>query len=100
MKALTVFYSRTGTTREVAESISQTLSCDVEEIVDTKKRGGPLGLLFSGRDASQKKLTVVRPPQKDPSLYDIVVIGTPVWAGNMSPALEHTSLRTKNVSRG
>jgi flavodoxin len=84
MKALTVFYSRTGTTRNVAESVSKALSCDIEEIFDTKNRAGPLGLIIAGRDASGKKLTVIQQTKSDPSVYDIVVIGTPVWAGNMS----------------
>jgi flavodoxin len=84
MKVLTVFYSRTGTTRNVAESISKALSCDIEEIFDTKNRTGPLGFIASGREASQKKLAAIQHVKKDPGLYDIVLIGTPVWAGTMS----------------
>jgi flavodoxin len=84
MNLLTVFYSRTGTTRKVAESISKVLSCDIEEVVDTKNRAGPLQYLASVREARQKKLTVIPSLKKDPSLYDIVLIGTPVWAGTMS----------------
>jgi flavodoxin len=87
MKALTVFYSRTGTTRNVAESISKALSCDIEEIFDTKNRAGPLGFIIAGRDASGKKLTVIQQTRMDPSVYDIVVIGTPVWAGTISAAI-------------
>jgi flavodoxin len=87
VKALAVFYSRTGTTRKVAESISKALSCDIEEIFDTKSRAGPLGFITAGRDASEKKLTVIQESKMDPSVYDIVVIGTPVWAGTMSAAI-------------
>jgi len=84
MKVLTVFYSRTGTTRKVAESISKALSCDIEEIFDTKNRAGPLGFITAARDASNKKLTVIRETKMDPSAYDIIVIGTPVWGRAMS----------------
>ncbi len=84
MKALTVFYSRTGTTRKVAESISKALSCDIEEILDTKNRTGPLAYISSGREARKEELAVIQPIKKDPSLYDVVLIGTPVWAGAMS----------------
>jgi len=87
MKALTVFYSRTGTTRKIAGSISKALSCDIEEIFDTKNRAGPLGFITAGRDASEKKLTVIQDTKMDPNMYDIVVIGTPVWAGTMSAAI-------------
>jgi len=84
MNVLTVFYSRTGTTRKVAESISKAFSCEIEEILDTKNRRGALGYIASGRDASQKRLTVIHPAKKDPRLYDMVLIGTPVWAGTIS----------------
>ena len=84
MKALIVFYSRTGTTRKVAESISKALSCDLEEVFDTKNRAGPLSFITAGRDAAQKRLTVIRDPKMDPRVYDIIVIGTPVWAGTVS----------------
>jgi len=57
-KSLVVFYSRTGTTKRVAESISNLLKCDVEEVIDRKDRKGPLGCLKSGSDAMSKKLTV------------------------------------------
>jgi flavodoxin len=43
MKTLVVYYSRTGTTRKVAEAIAGILRCDIEEVVDTKKRSGILG---------------------------------------------------------
>ncbi len=59
-KSLVVFYSRTGTTKRVAESISNLLKCDVEEIVDRKNRKGPLGYLKSESDAMSKKLTVIK----------------------------------------
>jgi flavodoxin len=53
MKALVVFYSRTGATKQVAEALAESLNCDSEELIDTKKRGGPLGFL-SGRTQRQK----------------------------------------------
>jgi hypothetical protein len=33
-----VFYSRTGTTKQIGEALAQLLECDSEELVDTKKR--------------------------------------------------------------
>jgi flavodoxin len=32
----------------------------------------------------KEKLTKLEEPKKDPSKYDIVIIGTPVWGGKMS----------------
>jgi flavodoxin len=86
MNPLVVFYSRTGTTKKVGEAVATALNCDSEELVDTRKRSGPIGFLRAGREAQSKQLTVVRPVRYDPTLYDIVIIGTPNWAHTMSSA--------------
>lgn len=84
MKPLVVFYSRTGTTKKVGEALADLLQCDSEELIDTKKRAGPLGFLRSGRDAARNKLTVLKTLIHDPTLYDVVALGTPGWNGLMS----------------
>jgi flavodoxin len=84
MKMLVVFYSRTGNTRKVAEELVNALECDIEEIVDTKNRSGMLGYLKSGRDAGGGKLTVLKELINDPSQYDLLIIGTPLWAWHVS----------------
>lgn len=86
-KILIVFYSRTGTTKIVAEKLAQKLNCDIEEIIDLKKREGVMGYMKSGKDALKKVLTELKPIQKNPTDYDLVIIGTPVWAGTMSSAI-------------
>ncbi len=95
-KSLVVFYSRTGTTKRVAESISNLLKCDVEEVIDTKNRKGPLGYLKSGSDAMSKKLTVIKDVKYEPSSYDMIIIGTPVWAGTMSTPIRTYISQYKN----
>lgn len=84
MKILVAYYSRTGTTKKVAESISKLLKCDCEEILDVKSRAGPIGYIKSGKEATLKKLALIKPTKKDPKKYDLVIIGTPVWAFTMS----------------
>jgi flavodoxin len=93
MKALVIFYSRTGTTKKVAESISSALRCDVEEIIDPKNRSGPIGYLKSGRDAMMKKIAKIDRAKRDPADYDTIIIGTPVWAGRMTPAIRTYIMR-------
>jgi flavodoxin len=84
MQALVVYYSRGGNTKKVAEELSKELKCDIEEILDTVNRSGPIGWLNSGRQASSKALTKLQPIKNDPAKYDLVIIGTPVWAGHVS----------------
>ena len=84
MKTLIVYYSRTGTTRRVAEELKTMLSADLDEIKDHKGRGGPLGFLQSGMEAKSSATPKIDDPTVDPSGYDLVVVGTPVWANCMS----------------
>ncbi len=87
MKALVVYYSRTGTTKKVAEVISKALDSDIEEVIDMKDRRGAKGYVIAGKDAATKQLTEIKNSKKDISLYGIVIIGTPVWAFTMAPAI-------------
>lgn len=84
MKAIVVYYSRTGTTKSVGDRLAKMLDCDIEEIFDTKKRSGSLGYMGAARDATSKKLTKIKEIKKDPELYDCIIIGTPIWAYTMS----------------
>jgi hypothetical protein len=79
MKPLVVYHSRTGTTKQIAEALAQSLNCDSEELIDTKKRSGPLGLMSAGKDAKAKKLITLADIKHDPSPYDLVVLGMPIW---------------------
>ena len=71
---------------EDAEEIAKILNADSDEIIDKKSRKGIIGWLSSGRDAFKKELTKIE-NKKDPSGYDLVIIGTPIWAGTMTPAV-------------
>lgn len=84
MKALVIFYSRSGKTKKVAKKISALLKCDMEEIIDTRNRKGIPGFLSAGSDANMRRLTTLKDIKKDPSLYDLLIIGTPVWSSNIS----------------
>jgi flavodoxin len=79
MKILVVYYSKTGTTRKLAERIAAQLNADVESIVDTKKRSGLIGWLVGGRDGMRKISTTIDPVSKNAADYDLVLIGGPLW---------------------
>lgn len=84
---LVVYYSRGGTTRQVAEMVAAGLKCEIEGIQDVRSRKGLFGWLRSGREAMRHVLPEIRPTVKDPGQYDLVVLGTPVWASLMSSPL-------------
>ena len=83
-KTLVVFYSRSGTTRRIAEALSAALKCDLEEITEPRRRTGFLGYIRSLLEASRKRPSTIAPKKRDVSSYDLVVIGTPVWAWSLS----------------
>jgi flavodoxin len=86
MKTVVAYYSRTGHTKFIAEKIAQKLGADLCEIIDKKKREGKLGFLGGGNDALREKLTDIE-VSKPIEGYDFVIIGSPVWAGKIAPAI-------------
>ncbi|MEA2022009.1 MAG: hypothetical protein U9N08_06005 [Candidatus Caldatribacteriota bacterium] len=98
MEILLVFYSRSGRTKKIAKNLSAQLKCDMEEIFDTKNRKGIAGFLSAGTDANLRRLTVLKDIKKDPSLYDLIIIGTPIWSSNIStPIRTYISLYKKDL---
>lgn len=94
MRVLVVYYSRTGVTKKVCEAVAdimrkmdETAEVQVEEIVDTKDRSGVLGYALGGKDAMLKHTTEIEPIEADVASFDLVVIGTPVWAFTCAPAV-------------
>lgn len=66
--------------------MAEKLGADVDEIVDMKNRNGIIGWLMGGKDASQGATTEIK-TEKNPAEYDLVILGTPVWALNSTPAI-------------
>ena len=100
MKILVVFYSRSGRTKKVAEAISDILKCDKEEIFDTKNRKGIPGFLSAGTDANLRRVTAIKEIKNNPSLYDLVIIGTPIWSSNIStPIRTYLSLYKEDFKK-
>ncbi len=97
MKSLVVYYSRTGTTKTVGKAIAKELKADSDEIIDLKKRLGPINWLIAGWDATRRRLTKIK-TQKKPESYDMIIIGTPIWGKNMTPAVR-TYLTNNDLNR-
>lgn len=84
MKVLVVHYSRTGRTRTLAHRISEATQATVEEIVPLAGRRGVAGYVRSALEARFSRRAAIAAPAHDPDRFDVVVIGTPVWAGSLS----------------
>lgn len=80
---LVIFYSRSGHTKLIGDSIVNTCRADLEVIKNGARRG-LIGYLRSGYEAMHKRLPVIDPIEKDLSHYELIVVGTPVWAANIA----------------
>lgn len=83
-KVLVVCFSRSGTTRALGAKVAERLHADFEEIAEASNRSGVWGFARSLADAVFKRDVHINPLQHDVARYEIVVIGTPVWAGTAS----------------
>ena len=86
MKTLVVYYARTYTTELLASDIARYLGADIEVLIEAKKRLGPRPIrhLVEDIDARRRKLTSIQ-VQKSPQDYDLIVIGTPLLLGRITP---------------
>jgi flavodoxin len=89
---LVVFHSSSGNTEKVSQAIGEALSADVEQIrpvkpftVDIKGKG--LGNFVNISRAALGGMTAraasIEKAQRDPANYDLVLIGTPVYANSL-----------------
>ncbi len=86
-KAIVLYYSRTGSTQVVANTIREALDCDLQEIKDLKDRSGIQGFWGGMKDVSDKVKADIKPETLNLEAYDLIVICSPVWGMQFSPAI-------------
>jgi hypothetical protein len=93
-KALVVYYSRTGNTRAIAETVREVLGCDIQEIKDMKDRSGFFGYIGGMIDSKKNPITEISPRKVNIKDYDLLVIGSPGWGVKLTPAINTFINRT------
>ena len=87
MKSLVVYYSWTGNTELTAKVLAAETGAELRFLREVKKRrkaSGFLGAAFGALTGSKSEL---KDPDYNTDSYDILFIGTPVWAMHSTPAL-------------
>lgn len=84
MNVLVVYYSRTGSTRNIATQISSELNAQIQEIFDLTDRTGVTWYLKAWKDATLKNLTEIKDLNVDILKFDLIIIWTPVWVWTVS----------------
>ena len=89
MKTAIVYYSMHGNVRYVSEKVAKELGADLIELIPVKAYPdkGAMQFIWGGSAVTFKKKPDLEPYTFNASEYDLVIIGTPVWASNFTPPL-------------
>ena len=87
MKSLVAYYSRTNITKKLAENIASRTDADIEEIIPKVNYDGKMGYARGGKHAISSKIIDLEDLKFNPEDYDVVYLGTPVWASRPSTPL-------------
>ncbi|KJF26696.1 flavodoxin [Clostridium aceticum] len=104
MKKLVIYYSFEGNTKLIAETIADTLQADVLQLIPKKEiqSKGFMKYFWGGKQVMMKKKPELYPLDKAPQDYDVIFIGTPVWAWTFAPPIytlfETTEIADKKVA--
>ncbi len=83
MNKLIIFYSLSGNTKFIAEVIAKAINADILEL----KTENFMKYFWGGKKVMMKEKPKLMPLDKNPVDYDIIFIGTPVWAWDYTPPL-------------
>jgi flavodoxin len=98
MKIGIVYYSRTGNTRKVAKMLEEKFKeknseVDLIEIEHIKRPG----FFAAGKAASNQQELPIKNSDFDMQKYDIIIIGSPTWAGRPSPFVKSFMNKAENI---
>lgn len=98
-----IYYSHSGRTKEVAYRIrdlmnSLNITADIFEVKCVKEYGN--NYLRMSLDALFGRIIEYRGLEGfDPSKYDLIVVGTPIWAGSITPPIRSFLIKSKGLMR-
>jgi len=95
MKTLVIYYSLEGNTKRIAELIHQKYEGDLLELIPEKEnpKEGFGKYFWGGKSVIFKESPQLISVLPDPKNYDLIFIGSPLWAGSYAPSV-HTLLNT------
>ncbi|MFX1418795.1 MAG: flavodoxin family protein [Promethearchaeota archaeon] len=88
-KVLVVYYSLTGNTKMIAEAIAESIDSDLLELKPVKELNAESGMkyIWGGFQATMKKKPKLEEFDINPLDYELIILGTPVWAWTISPPI-------------
>ncbi len=97
-KSIVVYYSFEGSTKRLAEKLAGELKCDILELKVEReiKTRGFFKYVWGGRQAVMKSRPELKSYNFESKQYENIIIGTPVWAGTISPSIR-SFLEVENI---
>ncbi|MGL5434521.1 MAG: flavodoxin family protein [Lachnospiraceae bacterium] len=86
MKTLILYYSYTGSSRKLAQSISTEINADLAEVETVKNPGTVNAYVVGSLAAMRHKITDIKPINVTFDEYDKIILIAPIWAGSPAPA--------------
>ena len=89
MKVALVYYSLDGNTAFAAEKIGLRLGADILRLKPVKEYPTEkiAKYFWAGKSASFQESPKLMPYAFDINMYDVIILGTPIWAGTFAPPL-------------
>ena len=89
MKTAVIYYSLSGNVKETAEKIAAETNADLISLEAEKAYpdSGFRKFYWGGKSAVMGEMPKLKPYDFDASKYDLIVFGTPVWAGTFNPCI-------------
>ncbi len=89
MKSIVIYYSFEGNTKLIANTVTDTVGADLLrlQLASELKTKSFIKYFWGGKEVFVKRTPKLLPYYFDVDAYDLIFIGTPVWAWHFSPAL-------------
>lgn len=99
MKTAIIYFSLEGNTKYIAEIIAKELAADLIQLIPIKEY--PIGkvskFFWGGKSSTFKETPKLESYQFNPDSYELIILGTPIWAGTFVPPLR-TFLRENKLT--
>ena len=88
MKVCIIYHSETGNTRHVAQHIASASGSErLIEVLDRAEYNRVTKFFSQCMKARSEELTSISPSNIDVTAYDLIVLGSPVWAFKPTPVI-------------
>ncbi len=104
MRVLVVLYSYDGNTAFIGKAIAEAIGAEIETltVLQEKHHKGLMKYVWNGKAAVMREEPELAPLKHEIAEYDLLFLGTPVWAGTWAPAFntffQMHNLRGKKVA--